>query len=894
VTIRNLDYLFKPRSIALIGASKTPSSVGAVLARNLFKGGFDGPIMPVNPKHQAIEGVLAYPNIQSLPISPDLAVISTPPEVVPGLIAELGQCGTRAAVVITAGFGESSEVHGKELQQALLEVAKPYLLRIIGPNCLGILVPGIGLNASFSHLAPAPGPLAFVAQSGAIVTSVVDWAHRRNIGFSHLVSLGDMSDVDFGDMLDYFANDRGTKAILLYIEAVTYTRKFMSAARAAARMKPVIAVKAGRYAESARAAASHTGALAGSDAVYDAAFRRAGMLRVYNLEQLFEAVGILAMATPPKGPRLAILTNGGGIGVLATDALIEEDGELAELAPETLERLNQVLPRTWSHGNPVDIIGDAPASRYATALEPLLEDPGVDAILVLNCPTAVTSSTEAAQAVIETLGDRRQPLLLASWVGDGAAEPARRLFAEHGIPNYATPDQAVRAFMYMVRYRRNQELLLETPPSIPEEFTPDLRRARAPIERALAEDRSWLSEPEAKEVLSAYGVPVVPTRTASTPKEAARIAAGLGGMVALKILSPDVLHKSDLGGVALGLAGPAAVESAAQGILERIRTAQPMARLEGFSVQPMVYRPGAYELIVGITEDAQFGPVILFGQGGTAVEVVNDKALGLPPLNMHLARELMSRTRIYRLLQGYRGMAAANLEAIALTLMRVAQIAIDFAEVTELDVNPLLADAYGVVALDARIKVARAKGAPTERLAIRPYPKELEEEVILGDGRHLLLRPILPEDEPGLQASFFAKLTLEELRLRFLAPIKIITHVMAARFTQIDYDREMVLVLTEWGIPGKTEIYAVVQISADPNNERAEFALIVRGDMTRRGIGTHVMGRIIDYARWRGIREIFGDVLQENTVMRKLCQRFGFIEARVPEDRNIVRVSLTL
>jgi acetyltransferase len=797
-------------------------------------------------------------------------------------------------VVITAGFGESSEAHGKELQQALLEAAKPYLLRIIGPNCLGILVPGIGLNASFSHLAPAPGLLAFVAQSGAIVTSVVDWAHKRNIGFSHLVSLGDMSDVDFGDMLDYLANDRGTKATLLYIEAVSNARKFLSAARAAARMKPTIVVKAGRHAEGARAAASHTGALAGSDAVYDAAIRRAGMLRVYSLEQLFEAVEILAMAAPPKDPRLAILTNGGGIGVLATDALIEEGGQLAELAPETLNRLNQVLPQTWSHGNPVDIIGDAPGSRYAAALGPLLEDKGIDAILALNCPTAVASSTEAAQAVIETLGDRRESTLLASWVGDGAAEPARRLFAEHRIPSYATPDQAVRAFMYMVYYRRNQDLLLETPPSLPEAFSTDPERARALIERTLAEGRIWLTEPEAKEVLFAYGIPVVPTRTAQTPKQAAGIAAELGGMVALKVLSPDITHKSEFGGVALGLAGPAAVENAAQAMLQRVREARPNARLEGFSVQPMVYRPGAYELIVGITEDAQFGPVILFGQGGTAVEVVNDKALGLPPLNMHLARELMSRTRIYRLLQGYRGMAAANLEAIALTLMPVAQIAIDFAEVTELDVNPLLADAYGVVALDARIKVARAKGAPTERLAIRPYPKELEEEVILGDGRHLLLRPILPEDEPGLQASFFAKLTLEERRLRFLAPIKTLTHVMAARFTQIDYDREMVLVLTERGIPGKTGIHAVVQISANPNNECAEFAIIVRGDMTRRGIGTRLMGRILDYAKSRGLQEIFGEVLQENTVMRRLCQRLGFVEACVPEDRNIVRVPLTL
>jgi acetyltransferase len=894
VTIRNLDYLFKPRSSALIGASKTPSSVGAVLARNLFKGGFDGPIMPVNPKHQAIEGVLTYPNIQSLPISPDLAVISTPPEVVPGLIAELGQRGTRAAVVITAGFGESGEARGRALQQALLNAAKPYTLRIIGPNCLGILIPGIGLNASFSHLAALPGHLAFVAQSGAIVTSVVDWAHKRNIGFSHLVSLGDMSDVDFGDMLDYLANDRETRAILLYIEAVTHTRKFMSAARAAARMKPIIVVKAGRHAEGARAAASHTGALAGSDAVYDAAIRRAGMLRVYSLEQLFEAVEILAMAASPKGPQLAILTNGGGIGVLATDALIEEGGQLAELAPETLDRLNQVLPQTWSHGNPIDIIGDAPGSRYAAALGPLLEDKGIDAILALNCPTAVASSTEAAQAIIETLGDRREPMLLASWVGDGAAEPARRLFAEHRIPSYATPDQAVRAFMYMVHYRRNQDLLLETPPSLPEAFSTDPERARAPIERALAEDRAWLTEPEAKEVLSAYGIPVVPTRTAQTPKQAAGIAAELGGMVALKVLSPDITHKSEFGGVALGLAGPAAVENAAQAMLQRVREARPNARLEGFSVQPMVYRPGAYELIGGVTEDAQFGPVILFGQGGTAVEVVNDKALGLPPLNMHLARELMSRTRIYRLLQGYRGMAAANLEAIALTLMCVAQIAIDFAEVTELDVNPLLADAYGVIALDARIKVARAKGAPTERLAIRPYPKDLEEEVILGDGRRFLLRPILPEDEPCLQKGFFAKLTPEQIRLRFLAPLKTLTHVMAARFTQIDYDREMVLVLTERGIPGKTEIYAVVQISADPDNERAEFAIIVRHDMTRREIGTRLTNRIIDYAKSRGIQEIFGDVLVENSVMRKLARRFGFNESKIPGDPGIVRVSMRL
>jgi len=448
-------------------------------------------------------------------------------------------------------------------------------LRIIGPNCLGVLVPRIGLNASFAHLNPAKGPIAFVAQSGAIITSVMDWAERRGIGFSHLVSLGDTADVDFGDMLDYLASDPETRAILLYIEAVTEARKFMSAARAAARMKPTIVVKAGRHAEGARAAASHTGAMVGSDAVYEAVFRRAGMLRVYSLDELFDAVEILAMAPRAKGPRMAILSNGGGLAVLATDHLIDEGGVLAELAPETMERLNAALPPTWSHHNPVDIIGDAPGGRYAQALSALIEDPGVDAVLALNCPTAVASGTEAAQALIEAFGKRRDPALITSWVGDGAAEAARRMFRAHGIPSYATPGQAVRAFMYLVNYRRSQELLMQTPPSVPEEFTPDTEAARTLIARALGEGRPWLNEPEAKALLAAYGVPAVATRIAQTPGEAATIAEEIGAPVALKILSRDITHKSDLGGVALGLLGPGAVRDAASAMLERIRAARP-------------------------------------------------------------------------------------------------------------------------------------------------------------------------------------------------------------------------------------------------------------------------------------------------------------------------------
>ncbi len=575
MTIRNLEFLFKPKSIALIGASKTPGSVGHVLVSNLQQAGFDGSILLVNPKYRKIEHTRVYPDIASLPMVPNLAVIATPPDSVPGIITELGRCGTKAAVIITAGFGEGNKSHGKELKQALLKAARPHLMRVLGPNCLGVLVPEIGLNASFSHLGAKTGKLAFVTQSGAIVTSMLDWAHARGIGFSHLVSLGDMSDVDFGDMLDYLANDIHTSAILLYIEAVTEARKFMSAARAAARMKPVIVVKAGRHAEGARAAASHTGALAGSDAVYDAVFRRAGMLRVYDLEELFDAAETLASACKPKGDRLVILTNGGGIGVLATDTLIDQGGLLAELSTETLQALDQVLPATWSHSNPVDIIGDAPGSRYADALEILSKDKGVDAVLVLNCPTAVISRSEAAQAVIDKSVGRLASTILTCWVGDKSANEARSLFTQHRIPTYPTPEQAVRAFMYLVNYRRSQEVLMETPPSVPEDFSPNLDQTRALIEKALAEKQSWLTEPEAKAVLSAYGIPIVRTQTAKTPQQAAAIAADIGGSVALKILSPDINHKSDVGGVALNLAGPTEVRDVAASMLTRIAKVQP-------------------------------------------------------------------------------------------------------------------------------------------------------------------------------------------------------------------------------------------------------------------------------------------------------------------------------
>ncbi len=898
MTVRNLDALFKPRSIAIIGASRRPGSVGAVLARNLFQGGFDGPIMPVNPKHQAVEGVLCYADIDELPITPDLAVICTPPPTVPGLVDQLAKRGTHGIVVITAGFGEGDDEAGMALRQSMLEAARPHLTRIIGPNCLGTLIPGMGVNASFAHIAPPAGRLAFVTQSGAIVTSVLDWAERRDIGFSHMISLGDMADVDFGDMLDYLANDPDTRAILLYMEAITDARKFMSAARAAARMKPVIVVKAGRHAESAQAAASHTGALAGADDVYDTAFKRAGMLRVDTLGELFAAVETLATTEPPPGSRLTILTNGGGIGVLATDALIGHGGKLAQLSDETVDTLNEVLPVTWSHGNPVDIIGDAPGKRYADALSILTETEHADAILVLNCPTAVADSMDAAEAVIaeherSQSGYTHRPTLLTSWVGDYTAQHARQRFAEARIPSYSTPEAAVRAFMHMVTYRRNQEQLLETPPSVPERFTPDYDSANALIDKARAEGREILSEPEAKQLLAAYGIDTVPTEVADTPEAAAAAADRLGYPAAIKILSPDITHKSDVGGVALDLEDADAVHNAAEAMQRRVAETYPNAVLQGFSVQPMVKRAGAWELIAGFTEDAQFGPVVLFGQGGTAVEVIKDKALGLPPLNLKLARDMIVQTRVYRQLKGYRDREAADLEAIQLTLTRIAQIAADLSAVKELDINPLLASAEGVVALDARVRIGK-NGEGSQRLAIRPYPRELEATVTADDGTQYLLRPILPEDEPALHRAF-AHLTPEQIRLRFFAPMKQLSHMAAARFTQIDYHREMALIITDADkVPGEAELYGAVHLHADPDGEVGEYSIVVRNDLTRQGLGRILMERVIDYARDRGIQRIVGDVLRENQPMLALCQQLGFEEHVDPEDRDIIRVLLPL
>ncbi len=879
MTIRNLDKLFAPQSVAVIGASERPGRVGTVVLRNLLQGGFTGPIWPVNPRYSRLEGIRCYSAVAALPNAPDLAVICVPPEAVPGVIHDLGHKGCKAAVVLTAGLNSGKLPDGRSLNQAMLDAARPHLLRILGPNCVGQLVPGIKLNASFAHISAEPGRLAFVSQSGALCTIVLDWARERGIGFSHFISLGDSSDVDFGDVIDYLANDPQTRAILLYIESVKHARKFMSAARAAARTKPIVAVKSGRNARAAQAAASHTGALAGGDDVYTAALRRAGILRVDGVEELFDTVETLAHMRKLPGERLAIITNGGGPGVMAVDKLVHYGGNLADLAPETLKALDAVLPPTWSHGNPVDVIGDAPAERYAVALDAVLADPNVDAVLAMYAPTAIVPALEPAQAVITAAG-KTDKNLLTCWSGGEAVLAARRAFTAAKLPSYDTPDAAARAFSQMIAYQRNLANLMQIPAALPEDFTPDTATARQVIQGALAERRNMLNEIEAKRVLAAYGIPAVATEPAATPEQAAIVATRLGFPVAIKIFSPDISHKSDVGGVALSLDNADEVRAAAEAMLARVQRLRPEARIDGFTVQQMVRRAGAHELIVGALTDPIFGPAIMFGQGGVGVEVIGDRAIALPPLNMHLANDLIEQTKVCRLISGYRDFPVVDRHKLAALLVRVAQLVSDLAEVRELDINPLFADAQGLIALDARIVVGESVVQGHDRLAIRPYPQALDETVTLRDGSSLRLRPIRPEDEPAHQ-DFVAHVSPEDFRLRFFSPMRSLPHGEMARFTQIDYEREMAFIATRPLPAGGNETQGnetlgVVRAITDPDNLRAEFAVLVRSDMKGLGLGDLLMRKIIAYCRQRGTGEIIGDILRENTAMRSLAAELGF------------------
>lgn len=880
MTIRNLEYAFKPDSIAVISAGKQTDTPDTLLIRNLLRSGFDGPVMPVNPDRRALKGIVTYKDVASLPLIPDLAIITTALETAPLLIDELGRRGTRAVVLLSHEMLKVREDGGQGLTQAMLDAAKPHLLRIVGPDCLGIAAPHNGLNATLSHTPLSPGHIGLLTESCAVMRTIIDRAASRHIGFSHLVSVGAKIDVDFGDLLDYLALDTRTRAILVYLENIHHNRKFMSAARIAARMKPVIALKPHHYGDDPI-----------EDAIYDTAFRRAGILRVDDIEQLFHSAETLATLKPVANNRLALLGNSRSIGLLASDRLIQTGGRLVELTESTRSELAQIIPQGFHTDNPVDLGDQAGPEAYGKALELLLKEPETDGVLVLHAPTSIQNGLDNARAVIERAAGSRR-VVLASWLGGNIAEPARQLFKEHRLPSYDNPDNAVQAFTRLAQYRRNQEQLMETPPSIPEAFTTNPETARRVIGNALTDARQRLNALETHQVLAAYDIPVLETRLATDPAEAAAQAEVLGNPVALKILSTDIDHKSDIGGIALGLETSDAVLQTATAMLERIYALAPQATIDGFLVQPMKSRNGAYELTIGVRTGQGFGPVLRFGHGGTETEVINDIAYALPPLNMLLATELMSRTRIYsKFSTSHR--RRADVDALALTLIKVSQMVIDLGEIVELDINPLWANSNGVIVLDASIQIAPSQGSGTDRLAIRPYPKELEQQFSLPDGRRLCLRPIMPEDEPSLQA-MVRRIPAEDLRLRFLRSIKELYHAMAARLTQLDYDREMALAITEPGVPGKANIWGVVRLATDPDMERAEYAILLDQRMSGLGLGPMMMRRIIEYAKNRGIKELFGEVLRENETMLNLCRAFGFTIEAVLNDPGMMHVSLNL
>jgi len=892
-----LDKLFSPRSVAVVGASPRETSPGRAVLRNLGSAGFEGSVSLVNPRYGEIEGIKAVKTIQELRQAPDLIVIASPPRSVPGIVAAAGDKGVATAIIITAGLG-----HGEgSLADACEQAARATGLRLVGPNCLGVLSSRAKLNASFAARTPPAGELALVSQSGAIAAGLIEWSAAHDIGFSAAVSLGDKIDVDFGDLLDFFALDGATRAILLYIESINNARKFMSAARAAARIKPVVVVKSGRHAQGAKAAQTHTGALAGADAVYDAAFHRAGLLRVLDLDELFAAAETLGRVRPFPGKRLAILTNGGGIGVLAVDRFADLGGILAALSSATMKKLDAALPLIWSRANPVDIAGDADATRYLAAFEALLEDRENDALLVMNVPTALASADAAARSIAACAQTYRNSVIrpkpiFAVWIG--SSDATTPIFEAAGIPSYATESDAVRGFMHLVRYRRALAALMATPPSLAQDFKPDVAAARSVVENAVRRGRTWLDPLESTRLLAAYSIPIAPALLARNADEAAAaarpfLAEGLG--VVAKILSPDIVHKSEVGGVRLNLTSERAVRDAVVDILARAQAVRPDARITGVTIHPMVLRLKARELIAGIADDPTFGPVIVFGRGGTAVEVIGDKALALPPLDLALARELIGRTRVSRVLKAYRDVPAADVDAVALLLVKLAQLAADLPELRELDLNPVLADQNGLIAVDARIAVAPVeaarRGPPGHpRFAIRPYPKEWERRTELRDETKILVRPVRPEDEP-LYGPFFAAVTQQDLRLRFFAPVKEFGHTFIVRFTQIDYARAMAFIAIE---ESSGNMLGVVRLHADANYERGEYAILVRSDLKGRGLGYLLMQMIIEYARAEGLKTIEGQVLAENIAMLAMCRELGFSISSDPSDPDTCIVKLAI
>ncbi|TCJ16600.1 bifunctional acyl-CoA synthetase/GNAT family N-acetyltransferase [Parasulfuritortus cantonensis] len=887
-----LHPLFNPRSVAVFGASAREDSVAGVIFKNMLAAGFNGQVYPINPKYDTLLDQRCYASVADLPETPDLAIIATPAPTVASVLEACGKRGVRHAVVLSAGFREMG-AKGAKLEEALVEVASKHGIRFIGPNCLGIQRPAIGLNATFALGTPHAGELALVSQSGAICTAMLDWAASNGIGFSAVVSSGASADLDFGEILDYLANDSSTRGILMYIEGIRDARGFMSALRAVARLKPVVLVKVGRHEAGSKAVASHTGALVGGDDVFDALLRRAGVVRVNTINQLFSSALALSSRVKPAGNRLAILTNGGGPGVMATDRAVDLGVRIADLAPETMEKLNAVLPFNWSHGNPIDVIGDAGPDRYVAALEICLADRGVDGVLVMLTPQAMTKPTEVAQALAGMAKSSEKPVLTC-WMGEDQVQDGRQVFRNSGIPYFKTPEPAVEVFSFISAFYENQRLLMQTPASLSQQAAPDLEGARLIVEGALAQGRHLLNEVESKALLSAFHIPIAHTLIARNPTEAMLMAQQLGFPVVMKINSPDISHKSDVGGVRLGLSSGQAVRAAYSGMMTEIRKLQPEAFLDGVVIEPMVSRSNAREVLVGTISDPVLGPVIAFGSGGVDVEAYQDRAVALPPLNSFLARDLIGRTRVAKLLGEYRGRASADMQALENILLRVSEMVCQLPWLAELDINPLLVDEHGAMAADARITIAPRP--PTRdkysHMAIHPYPVHLVTRWQLPNGIDVTIRPIRPEDAEMTQ-TFVRGLSEETKYFRYMDAVQELSYAMLVRLTQIDYDREMAL-LAIADVEGREVEVGVARYASNPDQVSCEFAVVVDDAWQHLGIAHKLMDVLMDVARSKGLRIIEGEVLKRNGGMLKLAASLGFRIEPHPEDDSIKWVSRML
>jgi acetyltransferase len=890
----NLDKIFNPQSVAIIGASDSEGSVGYAIVKNFTQLGYTGKVYFVNVRKPEILGVKTYPSIDKIGEPIDLAMIATPAKIVPDIMDECGRAHVKGAIIVSAGFKETGP-EGKALEDKIAEIAKKYNIRVIGPNCIGLIRPRNNLNATFLDKVPKAGKIAFISQSGALGSAILDWAISENIGFSNFVSVGSMLDVDFGDLIDFFGSDPKTKSILMYIEGITDARKFMSAARHFARTKPIIVVKSGKFSESAKAAASHTGSLSGQDDVYDAAFKRAGVVRVDEIADLFNAAEVLGTQPLPKGKRMAIITNAGGPGVMTTDALIAQGGQLAMLSKKTIDGLNAALPPFWSHGNPIDVLGDASAERYKVALEACLNDENVDGIAIVFTQQAVSDAVGIAKSIVELVKSKsyQTKTIVTSLMGSGAVAEANKILNANNIPTYSTPEQAIRTYMTMYHYQLNVSLLYETPEEFPVDASPPKRPVNVILRTAAMEDREILTEDEAKKILKYYNFPVVRTEVANNVDEAVAYAQQMGFPVVLKILSPQIVHKSDVGGVILNIHSETEVREAFELLIQRATAHDPTAQIIGVTVQPMVERKG-HEIIIGGKKDPVFGPIILFGMGGVGVELFKDYSIALPPLNTTLIHRMLEETKVYKLLKGYRGSKPVDLKKLDETLLTFSQLLVDFPQIKEIDINPMLINENDASILDARILIDKEKVCkkldPHEHIVISPYPKKYELLWTLKNGQEVLLRPIKPEDEP-LWLEMFQSFSEESIRYRFFQMLRDTPHEVRVRYCNIDYDREIAIV-AEIVEEGKRKILGVSRVSIETDGKHGETAFIVSDQWQGLGLGTKMVDYTLDIAKEKGVESVYAIMLPDNYRALSLTKKMGFTIDYIED--GTVKASLNL